>query len=80
MIKNWLVSRALPGPINCSHHPDDWLRSVEAAWEEAERPVCRRMTLSFAGERVPQVSYAMSNSGREAVYTRERGEEWWYFL
>lgn len=64
MIKNWLVSRALPGPMNRSHQPSEVFRSVDAACEDAERPVCRRMTLSFAGESVPQVSYAMSNSER----------------
>lgn len=41
------VSRAFPGPMNFSHHPGLGLRVLEAAWEEAERPVNRRRRLSF---------------------------------
>src|SRR5688572_4886831 len=33
--KYLLVSRALPGPMNFSHHPGFGLRRLEAAWEEA---------------------------------------------
>lgn len=56
MMKNWSVSRAFPGPMNFSHQPGVGLKGVDAAWEEAERPVWRRMTLSLEGERVPQDS------------------------
>lgn len=71
IIKNCLVSKAFPGPINFSHQPNAGLASVEAAWDDADRPVCRSITLSFEGERDPQVSYAMSNDGRDdAEYVR----------
>jgi hypothetical protein len=67
MTKNWSVSRAFPGPIKFSHQPGAELRGVEAAWDESIRPVWRRMALSLVGERVPQVSYAMSKEGRGTV-------------
>jgi len=50
--------------MNFSHHPGEGLTAVDAACEEADRPVCKRITLSFAGESVPHVSYAMSKAGR----------------
>ena len=56
MMKKEFVSRGLLGPMKGSHQPWDGFCWVEAACEEAERPVWRRMTLSFLGERVPQDS------------------------
>ena len=50
--------------MNFSHHPGEGLRAVDAACDEADRPVCKRIALSFAGESVPHVSYAMSKEGR----------------
>jgi len=50
--------------MNFSHQPGEGLRAVDAACDEADRPVCRRMTLSLAGDSVPHVSYAMSKEGR----------------
>lgn len=56
MTKKWFVSRAFPGPMNFSHQPGAGFKGVEAAWDEADKPVWRRMTLSFDGEREPQDS------------------------
>jgi hypothetical protein len=49
--------------MNFSHQPGAGLSGVDAAWDEAERPVWIRITLSFCGDRVPQVSYAISKDG-----------------
>jgi hypothetical protein len=56
MMKKVLVSRGLWGPMKDSHQPGAVFRGVDAACEDAERPVCKSITLSLLGERVPQVS------------------------
>lgn len=48
-------SRALPGPINASHHPGLGFFSLDAACDDADRPVCRRITLLRSLLRVPHV-------------------------
>ena len=63
--------------MNFSHHPSEGFASVEAACEEADNPVCSKMTLSFFGESVPHVSYAMSKDGNDPEYTSSIGSEWW---
>jgi hypothetical protein len=42
--------------MNFSHQPGRGFKSVEWAWEEAERPVKRRMALLRSALRVPHVS------------------------
>lgn len=76
--KNLSVFKALPGPINFSHQPGAGFASVEAACDEAERPVWRRMTFDLSALSVPQVSYASWNSGSGAEYVSGRGALWVY--
>jgi hypothetical protein len=69
MMKNRLVSIDFPGPTKSSHHPG--LEEVEgetslprdATWDDAERPVWRRMALDLSRLRVPHVSYAIWYGG-----------------
>lgn len=53
--------------MNFSHQPGAGFAAVEAACDDADKPVCRRMALSLVGDKVPQVSYAMSNEGSGSV-------------
>ena len=64
IMKNASESSALPGPMNCSHHPGARLSGVDAAWDDADKPVCNRITLSFFAESFPHVSYAISKAGK----------------
>lgn len=60
--KNLSVSIDLPGPTKSSHHPalyeveEETSLPLEATWDEAERPVWRRMALEEVELRVPHVS------------------------
>jgi hypothetical protein len=63
--------------MNFSHQPSEGFASVEAACEEADNPVCNRITLSFLAERVPHVSYAISKDRSDSEYTSSSGSEWW---
>ena len=56
MMKYFDESRGAPGPMNFSHQPGLAFDGVECAWLEAERPVCRRITLEREELRVPHVS------------------------
>lgn len=79
IMKYLFVSRGQEGPINFSHHPGLGLLSVLWAWEEAERPVCNNIALDLSALSVPQVSYAMSYSGKTPPQSKCKCSLEWNF-
>ncbi len=54
--KNRSVSSASPGPMNSSHHPGSGASGLLRACDPGVSPVWRRIALSRASLRAPQVS------------------------